>query len=124
MRAPSVKTLLSHLRWIDEKQAATVRGLIRGDIKPDTIPATAAWLRECYGRPSDIELTMHAINAVIECHGVESIDDGRTYCGRYLAPRAIFANTGETYCDTIIYDYKSGTYKVQSFGDFVECNKL
>lgn len=124
MRAPSIKTLVSRLHWIDEKQAAIVRGLIRGDIEPDTIPQTAAWLRDCYNRPRRSELTMHAINAVIECYGVESIDDGRAYCGRYLAPRAIFANTGETYCNTIIYDYRSGTYKVQSFGDFVEINKL
>lgn len=124
MRAPSVKTLLTRLHWIDEKQAATVRGLIRGDIEPETIPQTAAWLRECYSRPRRSELTMHAINAVLECHGVESIDDGRTYCGRYLAPRAVYCNTGETYAPTVIYDYRTGTYKVQSLGDFVESNRL
>jgi len=97
----------------DPEAANKAAGLLNGEVNPETIPNTETWLRGCYHRPSRSNLVMHAINAVLDLHGVEVIerDDDilLTYC-----------NAGDPYIETVILDHRTGEYRLGSWGDVVE----
>lgn len=122
MRYPSVKTIETRLN-IDRQTAKTVRGLIDGSIAPDTIPATAAWHRQCYGTPHADESILHAVDSVLENYGVEPL--GETLSARYrYAPQYSYSNSGDTYAATIILDNETGQYMVADIGYLVESGKV
>jgi hypothetical protein len=57
---------------------------------------------------------MACINEIMQGHGVEAIDvEG-------IQPRAVYINTGDTYTPTLFYCYRSQSYRVQSWSDYVE----
>lgn len=122
MNYPSIKTIETGLD-IDREAARTIRGLIDGSINPETIPATAQWVRECFNRPDDDELIMHAIDAVLENFGVEGLgaDLGRFY---RFAPQYCYSNTGDSYAPTVILNNETGRYSVGSWADLVESGKV
>lgn len=97
-----------------------IRGIIRGNIDPASVPACQQWIDQCYNRPSDIELRLSAINAILDCHGVEAIP--ANFCGAY--PRACYCNAGDTYNATILFDYENDQFLLTSWGDFYENNDL
>ena len=118
MRYPTVKRIACELN-VDNDTAKRIRGLMDGSIDPETSESVQRWLRQCYHRPNDTELKMCAIDDTFETHGVEAImSENGIRC------RAAYCNTGDTYCTTILFDYRSGTFKLTSWGDFVEAYKL
>ena len=122
MNYPSIKTLTTRLD-IEKPQAAIIRGLMRGDINPEKIAQTEVWISQCYNRPSDDELIMHAIDAVLENFGVEAL--GSDLGGFYRhAPQYSYSNTGDSYAATVILDNETGRFIVSSWGDLVESGKV
>lgn len=106
MRYPSIKTL-SAVFGDKAKQAREILEMTRGQLVAG--PA-AARRKECYHSPSTMDLRMHALNALGETYGLEHAEGNHGVVS--------FLNSGDTYNPTIIYWH--GTYRVQSFGDFVE----
>lgn len=115
--AISTRRLVAEL-GVNEGQARTIRGLMIGAISPFTIAQTEAWRRQCYHEPHETapETIMHAIDGVLETCGTEAIWSNRS-CTR---PVAEYCNTGDSYAATVLYDYMSETYKITSWGAWIE----
>jgi hypothetical protein len=124
MRYPSVKTIMRIPR-VTREQAKRVRGLMDGSIDPETSEAVCRWIRQCYHRPSDYELAMNAINETIETCGVEAIESEKIWIDSYHHNIvAVYCNTGDSYCPTVLLDHRSMQYRITSWADFVERNRL
>lgn len=116
MRAPSIKNITESLN-LTSAQARLIRALIKGEQKtldPVLFPGVHAWVESCYNLPSRTERIMACINEVMQGHGVEAID------AEGIHPRAVYVNTGDTYTPTLLYCYHSQSFRVQSWGDYVE----
>lgn len=123
-RAPSAKRLCAELH-ITPDQARRVRALIKGDLDPEKVDATATWIDQCYHRPSDSELVMHAIDASIETHGVEGLGEiDSDWFGLYRIPKFEYCNTGDSYAATICRNNETGSYFICSWGDLAERNRI
>ena len=117
MNAPSIQRLQADL-GLTTQQAKLVRALIRKEVKTwdETLfPATSAWLKTCYHRPSYPDRLLSALNEVIGGHGVETIE-GR----EFNQPSALYVNTGDAYSPTLLYCYKSNTVRLTTWGDYAE----
>ena len=115
---PSIKTIATRLEYLDEQQVKLVRGLIDCSLDPLEVSfETRRWVDSCYHTPSEVELIMHAIDSVMNTHGVEAI-----YNAGDLHPTAVYCNTGETYDATVLYCYKIRRFLVTSWGDYYEKN--
>ncbi|MGK2884364.1 MAG: hypothetical protein ACSLE8_06245 [Rhodococcus sp. (in: high G+C Gram-positive bacteria)] len=81
----------------------------------ESFPSVAQWIALCWHRPSDIELKMAAIDEILEGHGVEAVfgDDVEW-------PDMVYVNMGDTYADTVVYDYIDAKYRVTSWGAWIE----
>jgi hypothetical protein len=90
--------------------------LLDGRTDPESIEGTAAWVRQCWNRPSRDELILDAIGHVLESYGTEAIW-GPDSC---VEPIAAYANMGDTYAATVIHDLERDTWHVGCWGDFVE----
>lgn len=113
--APAFARLVSELK-IERAAAINVRRIIRGTMDPASVPAVQQWIDQCYSRPSDLELRIAAINALIDCHGVEALPVHLS--GAH--PSAVYCNAGDTYAATILYCYDSDRFLLTSWGDYVE----
>lgn len=118
---PSIKTLtqLFDPRHHEDprKQAIKLRRLLDGRDEPEEVsPACAAWVRQCYHRPSRHERVMCAADELMETHGVEAIfrPDSET------EPHLSYCNMGDPYLLTLVYLHETGRYVVASYGDEVE----
>jgi hypothetical protein len=111
--------IIEHL-GCDEKEAALVLGLIRGEIDPDNgelFPKTKAWIHSSYNRPNRHALRMSALNEVLGGSGVEA------ELGDSLTEAIIeWINTGDTYSPTITF--RGGKYRLETMGDAVEAAGL
>lgn len=122
MRLPSTKTLRAAFPDLTPADAKLLRLILRGDARPDQypdrFPATMAWIRDCYNRPSAGELSMSAANELLGGHGAEAVfSDGATW------PWLEYVNMGDAYTTTLCR--VDGRYIVSSWGDEVErreCN--
>jgi hypothetical protein len=117
MKAPSIKTLCESLH-LDKDKAKLIRALIKKEQKTrdeSLFPETFKWVQACYNRPSWVERVLSCFNELLESHGVEAIQ-GESF--RF--PLMAYVNTGETYQPTLLFCYKSQTFRVQSWGDYVE----
>jgi len=122
MNYPSIKTLETRLN-ISRIDAKIVRGLMKGDIEPETIEDTDSWIRSCFNRPSQDELIMHAINSVLCSFGVEVM--GHDLGGFYRhAPQYSYCNSGDTYTCTVILDNETGRFIVSDIGTLIESGKV
>jgi len=115
MNYPSIKTLTSRLN-IDSATAKIVRGLMKGDVEPDTIPATKDWIDECFIRPFDDELIMHAIDAVLENFGIKSMGENLGSFYRF-ASQYSYSNPGDNYAGTVILDNETGRFIICGWAD-------
>lgn len=61
---------------------------------------------------------MACIDEVMGGCGVEAIE------AQGIQPRVVYINTGDTYTPTLLYCYRSGSYRVQSWGDYLEAAGL
>lgn len=129
MRAPSAKTLTSEFR-ISPENAKLVRLLAAAaddgerlkELVNARVPATASYVRSMYSDPYRSRLwrttvALHAMNEVLETHGVEGLGPPRS--GDY-APPYEYLNVGDPYSGTLIYDRDGDRLFVGSWGDVVE----
>ena len=132
MNYPSIKTLETRLN-ISRIDAKIVRGLMKGDIEPETIEDTDNWVRSCFNRPSEDELIMNAINNVLCSFGVEAMghDIGGFYRHtgfglpvHHRVPQYSYCNSGDTYTCTVILDNETGRFIVSDIGTLIESGKV
>ena len=120
-KAPSIKSLVSSL-GITEDKAKLVRSIIKGetklrDLPPEHFPSTNAWIDSCHNIPPNREIRLEALNELIGGYGVEAIGDCNCYPPNI---KAEYINTGDTYSATILRVNATGTYRLTTWGDFVE----
>lgn len=74
---PARQTLAHMLKKVfsyeDDSTIDQVSGILLGDIEPESVEATARWVRQCFHRPMDEELEAHALNALLDGHGIEEL---------------------------------------------------
>lgn len=104
---------------ISKDKLSQVRKLIKGQVDLESFDSVKRRIAECYHRPDDTDLTLTAINEVLEGYGVEAIR-GSWEGGYYGDVAAVYVNMGDTYDQTVVYDTRKGEYKVTSWGDWVE----
>jgi hypothetical protein len=97
---------------VDARTAWRIFLLLTGEADPEQVEQTAAWIRQCYNRPSGSELALHAADVLLGTSGIEGIE---LPDGSFLS----YANTGETYAGTVVHTYDEGFYW-SSWGDEVE----
>lgn len=104
----TAERLVEHFR-VDMATAERVVRIIRGDEDPSDVEATARWIRDCYHRPPQRDLIMHAANDLLEGCGVE----GKcTSVGKYVYS---YVNLGDTYAITLIHDWRG--FGLRCWGD-------
>ena len=122
--APSAKRLVDALH-ITPEQAATVRALIRGEIKIQDnplFPRTAQWINSCYHAPRRLDRILSALNECLETQGVECITSGEQRMdGSHIV--AEYLNAGDTYNATLLFNHRTQAFSLTSWGDFVERNQ-
>jgi len=105
----------------DPNAAETVAGILNGDIDPETVEATAEWVRRCYHRPREQDLILPAVTALLDLHGVEAIRVEGEWLDNYHGDIvASYCNTGDTYAETVLLDHETGEFVLTSWGDFLE----
>ena len=108
--------LAKTLDYLDPEAVESVSSILLGSKDPTEEPSTQRWVDQCWHRPSSIELQMHALNALMECHGVEShyleslrMDQGVDVNGQPLEDSVevgiefTYLNTGDDYIPTLIF---------------------
>lgn len=71
-----------------------------------------------------VESAMMEIDKILETHGVEAIRGGEYDQGGFWGDVvAIYANMGDSYVSTILYDVNGRKFMLTSYGDFVERNE-
>ena len=104
----------------DPEAAEKAAAILNGTLDPETVEAVDRWVRQCFNRPSDNELKMEALNAVLDCYGVEALRnedaDWDSYHGDIVAT---YLNTGDTYSTTVLLD-REGEFHITSYGDWIE----
>lgn len=111
--APSIKTLSAH--WPDK--AKILRGIMTGNVDPESFESVKDWTRQCYNRPSDVELRLAAINDALDGYGVEALDRDP---GWFPYPEYSYVNMGDTYTTTILHQHTTGRWIVSDWGSIAE----
>jgi ferredoxin-like protein FixX len=116
VRLPSIKTLRA---VFDDKAPEARRILEMSRAELEALPAGAARVAECYGRPDTVDLRMSCLDALgCGTFGVESFETTKRDW-RTGAPEVCeYLNTGDTYAPTLINF--CGRYRVASWGDIAE----
>lgn len=113
--APSLAKLIDAFPSIDPDSLKAVRRLIRGEMKPREVLATDEYARHCgFTKTIYPHLTLHAIDTLLQNHGVECIEDINDEVV------AEYSNSGDSYAPTILFNHKRCTWCLTSWGDFVE----
>lgn len=112
MRFPSLKTLRDSMPYhdCDHARMRAIAKMTRAQLI-ESSDAARARDASSYHQHKTNTLRMEALNDASGLHGVECIC---SHSGEY----AEYLNTGDSYADTIIY--WRGSYRCQSFGDFIE----
>ncbi len=121
----TLKRLQSELK-IDLKTAKLINNLLGGKIEitgNKLFPVTNKWINDCYNPPSKMELIMSTLNETLNLYGVESIECNKYINNYWQHCIAIYLNTGDTYCNTILYRTDKEKFYITSWGDFVENNQ-
>lgn len=122
MNYPSVKTIQEKLS-VDSDTASCVRGLIDGMIDPEDFESVQKWIDQCGGsKPRRHEMVMEAINEILDSCGVEAIR-GRHVDRFHYDCQAIYVNTGDIYCNTVIRDNETGRFLIDNVGGWIERNE-
>ena len=113
-RLPGVDTLCA-IRGVTPSVARIIRNVMRrghaGELREEGAPRSASLSKAVY-----------QIDALLETHGVESIR--REECGGYWGDTAaLYANAGEAYAATVLYDVCADRFRVTSCGDWVEAQE-
>lgn len=118
--SPSIARLVSALN-LSTEQAATVRGLIRGEISTRDkarFPQANAWFDSCFHQPQRADRILACVNETMDGFGVEPIWGNDPFW-----PAADYINTGDTYNATILFNRITRAFSLTTFGDFIERNE-
>lgn len=96
----------------DPEAAEKAAALLNGELDPDTVLDRVLML-------DHNERVMEALNEVLDCHGVEAIRSEGEWDRYYGDVVAVYLNTGDTYCTTVLLDTE-GEFHVTSYGDWLE----
>ena len=110
IRFPSIETLSRIAPTPDAAKAARLAFITRAHYLLAELPGAREYAQQCWSAPGTETLRMHALNAALETHGIESMRIGNQY--------ADYLNAGDPYIETIIF--YGGHYRVQCVGDFIE----
>lgn len=107
MGFPSIKTLCNRLN-IDRDKAKRVRFYMQSDwVHDGELPeSTQEWIRSCYCRPSSDEIALHAIDVLLDNHGVEGWVNPKD-----MREGVSYSNTGDTYAQTVALVDWGHTYR-------------
>jgi hypothetical protein len=120
MGVPSIKTLTGRL-GVDGAKAQRLRLIMQQDkMRPlkEQYPA----LKEL-DRGTVAEAAMEAINIELGFYGVECLRDGNYWAQYWCDNIAMYANTGETYAPTILFDTDKCRYIVSDVGTWMEAEE-
>lgn len=108
-----------------------VSGILLGDVDPESVEATERWVRQCFNRPREDDMQAHALNALLDGHGVESqtLDEVRYQHEADANGEPVedvqeidvefeYVNVGEMYGATLIF-YQGQVYATDC-GTFIE----
>lgn len=109
MRGPTIKTLLKYWPDCDAKR---IKRILQGKESPLTVERTKRWYDQCYNPPRERELIRHAVDVLIDGHGLEGI---MSRGGRVVAE---YSNQGDAYACTILF--RGDNAWVGTWGGFVE----
>lgn len=105
----------------DPNAAEKAAAILNDEFDPEDIPAVAKWVAKCYHRPSEGELKMAALDAVLEGFGVEAIRVEGEWVSHYHGDLvASYVNQGDTYTETVVHDHETDEFHVTSWGDWLE----
>jgi len=109
---------------IDGIKLILIKRIINKEIESNELElfdSNAKWIMQCYNRPNDTELSMNALNELIEGFGTEAIKNENAYVNKYYSDCiGIYVNMGDSYAMTIIYDTNENEFLITSWGDFIE----
>jgi hypothetical protein len=88
--------------------------------KARVFPRTCNWIDQCYHTPSHNEIVLSALDELLATFGVECIETSEVISNYHGYARASYLNTGDSYAKTILLDHKELTWRLVSWGDFVE----
>lgn len=98
-----------------------IRGRVKPADHPGRFPRTAAWLSQCYHRPSSSEIKLAALDELLGTYGVEPIRVPGAWIDRYHGDIvASYLNIGDTYTITLLFDHETSRWKLTSWGDWYE----
>lgn len=95
---------------LTEEQCGRINAVVTNALSPDALPKTAAYLRQCFHKPSRLTQKMCAINEIMNYYGHEVTTVGRH--GIW------YINAGEHYATTVLN--VDGEWRVGTLGDEIE----
>lgn len=105
----------------DPDAASKAAAILNDTLDPEDIPAVAKWVRKCYHRPSEPELKLAALDAVLDGFGVEAVRVEGEWVSHYHGDLvASYVNQGDTYTETVVYDHEKDEFLVTSWGAWLE----
>lgn len=124
------ETLTKQLDWAGDDEIEKATALLAGTMSPLDVPSTEKWVRGCYNTPAANEQLLHALNDVLNCAGVESVDlatvdfpCGEDANGIEIMDRADIdkafemLNVGDPYVTTLIM--MEGDVYLAGYGDMI-----
>lgn len=105
-RLPSVKTIRERLRWLDKTSMGAA--------------AAARFIRKTM-EAADPSRALRAMDNALDTYGVDYIPSHQDSLtdSRYVYGLECL-NTGDPYITTVIYDWGTGSWKIEAWGDIVE----
>jgi hypothetical protein len=105
----------------DPKAAQKVAAILNGKVDPATIPEVDYWIRQHHYRPQENVLRLHAVNALLDCYGVEPLRVEGEWVDCYHGDIvAAYINTGDPYTETVLLDLETQEFHLTSYGDWLE----
>lgn len=92
--------------------------LMKGLVDVDAYPEAQRRTAECYHKPEWVDRVMHVLDGMLHGYGVEAINEVHESYFEFTGIE--YVNMGDTYALTVMYDHRSGSWRVQSWGDAVE----
>ena len=121
---PSIPRIAQTLE-LEKVKAIEARMIMDGRLDPESYSSVASWVSRCLNRPRDIELKMEALNQVLGGFGVEAIQPDGAYVDSFWRDTvALYVNNGDTYKPTVLYNTCKANFRLTSWGDYVERNRI
>ena len=122
---PTVEQVLT-IAGVDAETAAKVVAVLAKEVTPeDASEACAAWVRQCFNRPSWHERALAACDELLGGCGVEALNidndpnDHRDGNVRFC-PAFSYVNFGDPYVATLMRDHDAEEWMICGWGDACE----